>query len=104
MQKYASRLKFLRDELENKYARKFIKVKEANLIGDVNHIHMPRSLVNMEVPIRDIIVEVYGDDAEVESLKAYGVKEMGARHLRQDFGAVQEIHLGEDIVIQNVSY
>lgn len=104
VQKYASRLKFLRDELENKYARKFIKVKEANLIGDVNHIHMPRSLVNMEVPIRDIIVEVYGDDAEVESLKAYGVKEMGARHLRQDFGAVQEIHLGEDIVIQNVSY
>ena len=49
-------------------------------------------------------MEVYGDDAEVESLKAYGVKEMGARHLRQDFGAVQEIHLGEDIVIQNVSY
>lgn len=99
VQKYASRLKFLKDELENKYARKFIKIKEANLIGNVNHIHMPRSLVNMEVPIRDIIVEVFGDDAKVESLKAYGVKEMGARHLRQDFGAVQEIHLGEDIVI-----
>ncbi|RLV84291.1 hypothetical protein JA9_004927 [Meyerozyma sp. JA9] len=97
VQKYASRLKFVRDELENKYARKFIKVKEANLVGNVNHIHMPRSVVNMEVPVRDIIVEVFGDDAKVESLKAYGVKEVGGRQLRQDFGA--QIQLGEDIVV-----
>lgn len=99
VQKHASRLRFIRDELENKYARKFIKIKEETLVGNVNHIRMPRSLVNMEVPIRDIIVEVLGDDAKVESLKAYGVKEVGARHLRQDFGAIQEIHLGEDIVV-----
>lgn len=102
VQKYAGKLKFTGEELENKYARKFIKVKEMPLVGEVNHVHMPRTLVNMEVPVRDVVLEITGDaTAAVDSVKVYGVKEAGARQLRQDLWAMagDQVYLGDDIIV-----
>lgn len=100
VQRYTSRLKFTHEDMESKYARKFIKIQETTVIGNVNHILLPQSLMNIQVPVRDLIVEIYGENASVESIRVHGVKESGARDLKQGFQAVnQEVYLGEDVEV-----
>ncbi|EGV61488.1 hypothetical protein PSN45_000159 [Yamadazyma tenuis] len=72
-------------QISNKYLKKFIKVKEASLDKPINHIKLPISLVNLQVPARDLYVEFQSNQEvlEVRNIKVYGISQYRSQKYSQ---------------------
>ncbi|CAH6723795.1 hypothetical protein CLIB1444_20S00914 [[Candida] jaroonii] len=68
----------------NKYLNKFIKVKEIEMDQLVNHIKLPISLVNLQIPIREVYLE-FNEDIEINNIKAFGISEINAYKYSKEF-------------------
>lgn len=66
---------------ENKYLKKFVKIKDFAMTDAIAHLKLPVSIINLRIPTSDIYIEFQSQTGTVftlHSLKAYGITEFGA--------------------------
>lgn len=81
----------------NKYLSKFIKVKEFEMDKLVNHIKLPISLVNLQIPVREIYLE-FNEDIEINNIKAFGISEFNAYKYNKEFESlVDQMKIDDNI-------
>lgn len=87
------KIKFNLPLLNNKYLKKFVKVKEAPLKKDkINHLNLPTSLINLRMPTKDLYIEFHGNKRtfDITNIKVYGISEYNAYKYGKQFDSVIE--------------
>lgn len=77
----------------NRYSKKFIKVKEAKLDSQkaVNQVKFPVSLINMRIPVKDIYIEIHSRGKKPTGLfniKAFGISEYSSYKYSEEFNSL----------------
>lgn len=92
------RLDFVYKQLDNKFLSKFYKVQEVHLKSkSIEHVQLPKAIINMRVPTRDIYVEISSRRGVTGlfNLKVYGITEYNSFKFAENFESILD-HLGEE--------
>lgn len=92
------RLDFVYKQLDNKFLSKFFKVQEVHLkTKSIEHIQLPKTIINMRIPTRDIYVEISSRHGVTGlfNLKVYGITEYNSFKFVENFESILD-HLGDE--------
>lgn len=85
------RLEFVYKQLDNKFLAKFHKIQEVHLSSkSIEHIQLPKSIINMRIPTRDVFVEISTRHGVTGlfNLKVYGITEYNSFRFAENFESI----------------